>query len=164
LSYSGMALVESLVLPYRRLRCRQYCNGDPVRRRADIVKADAAAEFYRPRIPSVFAADSYLNVLLYSTGQLHSHSHQPAHSLGIDSLERVDSHYPLLQVERKKLAFCIFPAKTKCRLGKIVGAKADEIYQMGDVVCHKARTHYFNHASELYPQLHPVPMLHFALD
>src|SRR5438105_510340 len=109
----------------RRLCRREPCDGDSVRRRADVGEPDRVEEMHRRRVAAMFAADAELDVGTRLPSALNAHRHEVADAVHVDRGERILLEDLLVLVDLQELADVV-AREAERQLREIVGAKREE--------------------------------------
>ena len=104
------------------------------RRAADVVEAGVVEQGDRLRVAAVLAAHAELEVGLGLAPEAGADAHELADAVGVDGLERVALQQALLQVGRHHPALDVVAGEPERHLGEVVGAEAEEVGLLGDLV------------------------------
>ena len=108
------------------------------RRAGHVVEADPLALVDRRRVAAVLAADADLEVRARRAALVHGHLHLVGDHV-VQGLERVLREDPVLDVLEEEAALGVVAAVAERHLGQVVGAEAEELGVLGDLVRDPAR-------------------------
>src|SRR6266581_2086114 len=106
-----------------------------MRRCAHVTKPSLVTKLYRARISSMFPTDSNLKIWFDTSSFCYGNLHQISYAIYIKGLERILGKNFFFNVFWKKFTFCIFSTKAKNSLCQVVGAKAKELCNLGNLIC-----------------------------
>src|SRR5581483_9299972 len=129
----------------RRLRRREPCERDAVRRAADVVEPEPVAELDRAWLAAVLAADPDLELRLRSAPALDADAHQVADAFLVERLERVRLEHAVLEIEGQELALGVVARHPERRLREVVRAEREEVGHLRDLVRAQRRARQLDH-------------------
>ena len=124
----------SLAAADDRLGGGQAGDRHPERRAAHVVEAGVVEEGDRLGVAAVLAAHAELELGLGLPAEPGADAHELADAVGVDRLERVALQQPLLEVGRHHPALDVVAAEPERHLRQVVGAEAEEVGLLGDLV------------------------------
>ena len=140
---AGSALLES------GLSGGKAGNGHAQGRAGDVVEANLVEEGDRVGVATVLTADAEANVGADLAAKLDSKLHQLANTLAVKLLKGVAGQNTALDVLGHELGLGIVTGEAKGHLGEIVGAKAEELGLLGQLISLEGCAGHLNHCADL---------------
>src|SRR5208283_1549131 len=130
---ADLARLTGLFFLQRRLRRGKSCHGYAERTAAHVRQADAVAELHRRWLAAMLAANAELDIGTRLAALLNRDLHQLADTHLVNRLKRVAfDNFQLLILRQERTA--IIAAHAERRLRQIVGAEAEELRVLRDLV------------------------------
>src|SRR5665811_1319790 len=98
----------------------------------------------------MLAADTELDFRFFPAAEIHSDLDQLANTVHIYCLEGVVLDDSLFQIVGEELALGVIPGESQGRLGQVVGAKAEEVRVVGNMVGSESGARQLYNATHLY--------------
>ena len=125
---------------------------DAERRAGDVVQADVVAELDGRRIAAVLTADTAVKFGTGLTSKLDRHLHQLADADGIQTREGI-GFVDLVRIVRGQELAGIVTREAERHLRQVVGAEAEELRFLGNIVRRERRTRDLDHRADLILEL-----------
>ena len=135
------------------LRGSQTGDGHTEGRAGHVVQAHLVAELHAGGVAAVLAADAQAQVGTGGAAQLRGHLDQLAYALLVQVSERIALVDLVVVVVAQELARVV-TAEAEGHLGQIVGAEAEELGLLGDLVGGQGRARDLDHGAHLVLHLH----------
>ena len=117
-------------------------------RAGHVVQADVVAELDARRIAAVLPADADVQLAVVGAAIVDSHAHQLAHAGLIQLGEGIVLEDLGIVVRAEELA-CVVAGEAEGHLGQVVGAEAEEVCVLGDLVRGQAGARDLDHGADL---------------
>ena len=128
----------------RRLGGCEASDGNAIRAAADVVEVHLLAEGDAGRVATMLAANAHLQRGLRGPALIGGDTHHGADPFDVDADERVFGQHPLVHVIRQE-APGIVARQTEDGLRQVIGAEAEEVGDLRDLVRDQRGTRQLDH-------------------
>src|SRR5262249_54986047 len=130
-------------------------NWHAVRRATHVVEAYLVAELNRAGVAAMLAADADLKLRVRLAAALFGHADELADAVAVEHREGIVLHHADLRVGLQELA-AIVARKAEGRLSQVVGAEAEELGLLGNLVGNQSGARQLDHRADHVANLHAL--------